>query len=331
MSSNDSENDQPQDPGHRHAEYGDADRRPRGRHSGLSDDGRGLRRGAAPSDDAAAADAARADEHRGDGASPTTGQRVRHLLAGRRSDGTALSGGASFAREVAGIVVVALVLSFLIKTFLFRAYFIPSESMQQTLEVDDRIFVNLLVPRVAELHRGDIIVFKDSNGWLQTEPIAKSTGARSPLTDVLVFLGLAPDDSQQHLVKRVIGMPGDHVTCCDTQGRLTVNGKSITEPYLNPGSAPSDTKFDITVPAGKLWVMGDHRDNSADSRAHVPSAAQPDANPFVSIDDVEGTATVIAWPLNRMRVLQNEQDVFADVPSPSSSASPRPTVTTSGQ
>ncbi|WP_233121003.1 signal peptidase I [Tersicoccus sp. Bi-70] len=322
MSSNDSENEQPQVPGSTDGrDHGSADLRPRGRHTGgdRADTGR-----SESGEDAAAA------AERPTGARPTGAQRVRHLLAGRRSDGTALSGGASFAREVAGIVVVALVLSFLIKTFLFRAYFIPSQSMEQTLQVDDRIFVNLLVPKVAELHRGDIIVFKDSNGWLQSEPIARG-GARSALTDVLVFLGLAPDDSQQHLVKRVIGMPGDHVTCCDTQGRLTVNGKSITEPYLNPGSAPSDTKFDIVVPEGKLWVMGDHRDNSADSRAHVPSAAQPSAEPFVSIGDVEGTATVIAWPLNRMRVLQNEQDVFADIPTPTSSASPRPTVTASGQ
>ncbi|GGC95111.1 hypothetical protein GCM10011512_22680 [Tersicoccus solisilvae] len=304
------------------------ERRPRGRHTGEPVRGRDGEPGTATGADEAAVHggaAAARDGHR-----PTVGQRLRHLAAGRRADGTRPSGGASFAREVAGIVVVALVLSFLIKTFLFRAYFIPSQSMEQTLLVDDRIFVNLLVPKVAELHRGDIVVFKDTNGWLENEPIARS-GGRSPLTDVLVFLGLAPDDSQQHLVKRVIGMPGDHVTCCDAQGRLTVNGASITEPYVNAGAAPSDTRFDITVPEGRLWVMGDNRGNSADSRAHVPSAAQPDAQPFVSIDDVEGTATVIAWPLNRMRVLENDQDVFATVPSPSSSASPRPTVTTSGR
>lgn len=323
MSSSDSEN-------------GPSAARRRGRHSGGAPD-------AVTGHDASGSDAAHdaagvpadgiaADAVPGnpEGRRPSVGQRLRHLVAGRRSDGTPLSGGASFAREVVGIVVIALVLSFLIKTFLFRAYFIPSQSMVQTLQVDDRIFVNLLVPKVAELKRGDIIVFKDSNGWLQREPIARS-GGQSPLTDVLVFLGLAPDNSQQHLVKRVIGMPGDRVTCCDAQGRLAVNGTSITEPYLNPGSAPSDTRFDVRVPAGKLWVMGDNRGNSADSRAHVPSAAQPNAQPFVSVSDVEGTATVIAWPLNRMQVLPNEQNVFAQVPAPSSSASVAPTVTTSGR
>ncbi|WP_427130877.1 signal peptidase I [Pseudarthrobacter sp. S9] len=213
-------------------------------------------------------------------------------------------------KEVATVVVVAIVLSFLIKTFLFRAFYIPSESMVNTLDVNDRIFVNLLVPEPIALERGDVVVFKDTKGWL----VPAAEKAKGPFTwvqDGLTFVGLLPDNSEQHLVKRVIGVPGDHVVCCDAGGRLTVNGAPLDENYINAAEAPQARDFDVVVPAGKVWVMGDNRNHSADSRAHL------DANGgFVDEADIEGRAAVIAWPLNRISALDNYPDVFRSVPDP---------------
>lgn len=256
-------------------------------------------------------------------ASPPVRQdlRARHLKAGTPvpDDGGTLGERVgrqvwAWGKELLTIVVIAVVLSFLIKTFLFRAFFIPSGSMENTLAIQDRIFVNLLVPQPFELKRGDIVVFKDTQGWLQETP--QDDGPVGWISDVATFIGLAPDNSQQHLVKRVIGLPGDKVLCCNAEGKLTINGTAITEPYLYPGAAPSETPFSVTVPEGKLWVMGDHRNNSQDSRAHNSE----DGTGFVPIDDVEGRAIVIAWPLSRWDILGNYPEVFKDVPAPQSSS-----------
>ncbi|GHG44304.1 signal peptidase I [Sinomonas cellulolyticus] len=219
------------------------------------------------------------------------------------------SGLMAWLREIAIILGVAIVLSFLIKTFLFKAFYIPSESMVPTLEENDRIFVNLFIPRNFPLHRGDVVVFKDTKGWLPPAPPAST----NPVTDVLEFIGLLPDTSQQHLIKRVIGLPGDHVVCCDAGGHLTVNGQALTEPYVNPAEVPRVVPFDVTVPEGDIWVMGDNRNHSADSRYH--EALQPGSG-FVSLGDVEGQAAVIAWPLNRIRTLDSYPDTFKNVPAP---------------
>ncbi|SFT66684.1 signal peptidase I [Arthrobacter sp. ov118] len=213
-------------------------------------------------------------------------------------------------KEVATVVIVAVVLSFLIKTFLFRAFYIPSESMVSTLDVNDRIFVNLLVPEPMALQRGDVVVFKDSQGWLA--PAApKTKGPFTSVQDGLTFVGLLPDNSEQHLVKRVIGLPGDHVVCCDAGGQLTVNGAPLDEKYVNPAEIPQVRDFDVVVPAGKVWVMGDNRNHSADSRAHMDTNGG-----FVNESDIEGKAAVIAWPLNRISALDNYPDVFRSVPAP---------------
>lgn len=215
-------------------------------------------------------------------------------------------------KEIATVVAIAVVLSFLIKTFLFRAFYIPSESMVNTLDINDRIFINLLVPEPFALSRGDVVVFRDNQGWLpatQKEP----AGPFKWVQDSLVFVGLLPDGNEQHLVKRVIGLPGDHVTCCDAQGRLSVNGKALDEVYINPAETPAPEAFDVIVPEGKIWVMGDNRNHSSDSRRH-----QETNGGFINLPDVEGKATVIAWPLNRWQVLDNYPGVFAGVPSASS-------------
>ncbi|GAA2175672.1 hypothetical protein GCM10009784_19010 [Arthrobacter parietis] len=233
------------------------------------------------------------------------------------SGGSAARSLGSWAKEVLIIVAVALLLSFLIKTFLFRAFFIPSGSMENTLEIDDRIFVNQLVPEPFELKRGDIVVFRDTQGWLP-EPAAGTTDSNW-FKDALIFVGLVPDESQQHLVKRVIGLEGDRVICCDAEGRITVNGEALDEPYLFPGASPSDVPFDVTVPEGKIWVMGDHRNASADSRANTDKPG----GGFIDVDDIEGKASVIAWPLDRMGFLGNYPDVFADVPEAPQSSTGR--------
>jgi signal peptidase I len=212
-------------------------------------------------------------------------------------------------KEIATVVVIAVVLSFLIKTFLFRAFYIPSESMVNTLDINDRIFVNLLVPEPFALERGDVVVFKDTKGWLPPTP-QQADGPFSVVEDGLTFVGLLPDNSEQHLVKRVIGLPGDHVVCCDAGGKISVNGAALDETYVNPAEVPAVRTFDVVVPQGKVWVMGDNRNHSADSRAHT------DANGgFVDIADIEGKAAVIAWPMNRWAALDNYPGVFKNVPS----------------
>ncbi|WP_284751120.1 signal peptidase I [Arthrobacter sp. efr-133-R2A-120] len=222
-------------------------------------------------------------------------------------------------REIGTVVVIAIVLSFLIKTFLFRAFFIPSESMVNTLDVDDRIFVNLLVPQPFALERGDIVVFKDTQGWLP--PTQKAApGPFKWFQDGLVFVGLLPDETNQHLVKRVIGLPGDRVSCCDSSARVSVNGTVLNESYINPAQVPMAKSFDVVVPAGKIWVMGDNRNNSADSREH-----QSVNGGFIDISDVEGKATVIAWPINRWQILDNHSEVFRNVPAPSPQNTASPT------
>ena len=212
-------------------------------------------------------------------------------------------------KEVATVVVIAVVLSFLIKTFLFRAFYIPSESMVNTLDVNDRIFVNLLVPEPFALSRGDVVVFRDTKGWLTAAP-GQPNGPLTWVQDGLTFVGLLPDNSEQHLVKRVIGLPGDHVICCDAGGKLTINGSPIDETYVNTAEAPQIRAFDVVVPQGKVWVMGDNRNHSADSRSHLDSNGG-----FVDLVDVEGKAAVIAWPLNRITVLDNYSAVFRNVPA----------------
>ncbi|WP_235504529.1 signal peptidase I [Nostocoides sp. Soil756] len=219
----------------------------------------------------------------------------------------------SAVKEVVLVLVMAMVLSFVVKTWLLQAFFIPSGSMENTLQVGDRVVVSKLTPTPVDLKRGDVVVFEDPGGWLDTGvPPAERTGVGKVVHDALVFVGLLPSESEDHLIKRVIGLPGDHVVCCDAQRRLTINGTAINEPYVHEGDVPSSMAFDITVPSGRIWVMGDHRSDSEDSRFHDPSGKGTEGS--VPIDRVTGRAIAIVWPFPRFGWLSDYQAAFADVP-----------------
>lgn len=211
-----------------------------------------------------------------------------------------------FLRDVVVIVAAALVISFLIKTFLIRSFYIPSESMESTLLVNDRIIVNQLVPEVVPLERGDIVVFRDPGGWLPAMPETPQAPLEAAADGVLSLIGLSASDSDEHLVKRIIGLPGDRITCCNDLGQLSINGVPLDEPYV---LLPPDTidvsgqDFQEDVPEGTLWVMGDNRYDSSDSRF----------NGVVPIADVVGRAVVVSWPIDRWQWLDNYPLVFDGV------------------
>jgi signal peptidase I len=225
------------------------------------------------------------------------------------------SGVAIFLRDILLIVLAALLISFLVKTFLIRSFFIPSESMEQTLIRDDRIIVNELAPDLMPIAHGDVIVFKDPGGWLDQQVAVEKNPFASAVDSALGFVGLSAEDSNDHLIKRVIGLPGDRVVCCDDFGRITVNGTALEEPYITiPEGAVDATpeKFDVVVPEGSLWVMGDNRYQSADSAFH--HTTDP-GREFVPYDDVVGRAFVISWPIDRWSWLGSYPQVFSDVPA----------------
>lgn len=243
-------------------------------------------------------------------------------------------------RETVLVLVLALVLSSLVKTFLVQPFWIPSDSMNDTLIRDDRVVVSKLTPGPFALARGDVVVFEDPGHWLDDlVPPPRDQGLGQTIKDGLSWVGILPSQEDNHLIKRVIGLPGDHVRCCSIDGRLEVNGTAVTEPYLFPGDKPSTMPFDIRVPEGKVWVMGDHRSNSRDSRYNDTSPDTPEGAPglpsgedsrdprdhtgfygSVPIDRVVGKAVGIVWPLARATGLGGG-DAFSGVPAPITSGS----------
>lgn len=207
----------------------------------------------------------------------------------------------SFWKELPLLIGIALVLALLIKTFLVQAFSIPSDSMQNTLQEGDRVLVDKLTPWFgSEPDRGEVVVFHDPGGWLPENPPPSGNAVSRGLQSALSFIGLMPSAQEKDLIKRVIGVGGDTVECNGT-GPLKVNGKALVEPYVYPDNTPCtmDKPFKVTVPKDHIWVMGDHRQNSLDSRYHMD---QP-GNGYVPLDDVVGRAFVKAWPINRWGML----------------------------
>lgn len=224
----------------------------------------------------------------------------------------------AFIIDLIVIVASALVLSLVIKTFLIRSFYIPSGSMEKTLQINDRIIVNELVPNIVPLERGDVVVFKDPGGWLFTQPSEPSSNGLVAFGEwISSVVGLSAPDSAQHLVKRVIGIGGDHVVCTGPTSKIQINGVEINEPYLQPGLSPcaaydkSHSVFDITVPKGSIWVMGDNRNNSEDSRFHT----ELPSHGFVPLTAVVGRAFVLSWPLNHFKWLDNYANEFKQIPN----------------
>lgn len=202
----------------------------------------------------------------------------------------------SLLKELPVLIVVALIVSLLIKSFLVQFFYIPSGSMENTLQIKDRVAVNR-VPFISKnISRGDIVVFRDPNNWLPEIIDTETNRYISAIKSGLVAVGVLPNPAKQYLVKRVIGIEGDRVICCTKNEKLSVNGVEITEPYIYGGNKPSEMKFDVTVPKGKVWVMGDHRGASADSRYH-----QEDINNgFVPLSRVTGRVVAVIWPFNHI-------------------------------
>jgi signal peptidase I len=242
------------------------------------------------SDDAAIGSADRAD--RADRADKDAG-------VGADEPGSSDKKSGSFWRELPVLVGIALVLALVIKAFAVQAFYIPSASMENTLKIGDRVLVNKIVYHTRDIARGDTVVFSGIDSW---DPEVNYSEPSNPISKALHAIGgafgLVP--GEKDYIKRVIGVPGDRVRCCDAQGRITVNGTPIRESsYLFPGNKPSGQVFNVPVPPGRLWVMGDHREVSYDSRGHL---GDPGSG-TIPKDRVIGRAFVVVWPLSRIKTL----------------------------
>lgn len=187
--------------------------------------------------------------------------------------------------ELPLLIVIALVVALVVRQFAVQTFYIPSASMENTLQINDQILVNKIIYKIREPHRGEVIVFEPPPSW------------KGSIAD-------------KDFVKRLVGLPGDHVVCCDAAGKVTVNGYPLTEPYLFPGISPSDRRFDVRVPPGRLFVLGDHRNVSGDSRIHLGENSGT-----IPKDSVVGLAFAIYWPVNRWSALP-VPETFEHVPPP---------------
>ena len=200
----------------------------------------------------------------------------------------------SFWKELPILLGVAILVAVLVRAFVLQTFFIPSPSMENTLQIDDRVLVNKLVYDFRSPKRGEVVVFKAPTEWSGN-----------------------PDG--EDFIKRVIGVGGDHVVCCDDQDRLVINGRSLDEPYVYSANGqrdkPADQEFDVTVPAGRLWVMGDHREASGDSLQHWQQSGQDITVATIPEGEVVGRAFTVFWPVNRATWL-SVPGPFDGIPKP---------------
>jgi signal peptidase I len=236
----------------------------------------------------------------------------------------------AFTRELLIVVVGAVVVSSLLRAFVGQMFIIPSQSMENTLLVGDRV----VVQKLTDFQRGDVVVFSDPGGWLDAEPVEDP----APWDKVLEFIGLPTRSTPGHLIKRIIGMPGDKVVCCTNKGRITVNGYALDERsylYTDPDDAqinPSDVRFEVVVPKDRIFVMGDHRDLSADSRCHLSDLSTSQGKgqaAFVPTSLVVGPAFAIAAPFDRAGRLRRPT-TFEKVPAPRHAAPERAVIKPAG-
>lgn len=212
-------------------------------------------------------------------------------------------------RRLGALGAACAVFVLLFSTFVVQPFLIPSGSMESTLRVGDRVLVNKLAYRFGSVpRRGDVVVFDGTGSFVQ-----EGTG-ENPVTALLrgaaASLGLA-GPAETDFVKRVVGVGGDRVVCCDARGRIEVNGRPLDEEYLFPGDAASRVPFDIVVPDGTLWMMGDHRSRSRDSRDHL---GEPGGG-MVPVDRVIGRVDWFGWPLGRVGSLPGTS-AFDGIPAP---------------
>lgn len=226
--------------------------------------------------------------------------------------------------EIALILVGALLISTLLRGFVAQMFSIPSGSMENTLKVGDRV----LIAKFGGFQRGDVVVFEDPARWLSgPQP------AHTQMEQVLEFIGVLPNPGAGYLIKRAIGMPGDRVACCTAEGAVTVNGVALDESqylYSENGVqvAPSNLPFDVIVPADHIFVMGDHRNASADSRCHLRDTrvgGKAGAAAFVPMNKVVGAAVAIVAPLDRLSTFR-VPETFATVPKPEKEAPAEATI-----
>lgn len=222
------------------------------------------------------------------------------------------------------VVLIALTISAVFRALVGQVFVIPSSSMEDTVHVGDRVFA----VKPVDVHRGDIIVFRDPGGWVDGTPRKPA-----PLLRALELAGVWPDTSTTHLIKRLVGLPGDTVECCDPIGRIKVNGVAIDEPYLKDGLPAAAVPFKVVVPTDRFFAMGDNRNNSRDSRCHLARITN-DGEPqgmraFVPLENIVGPAKFRLAPLDRVGNLRNPGN-FAEVPAPSNAAPDKPTIMPEG-
>lgn len=232
----------------------------------------------------------------------------------------------AFIRELFVVVVGAVIVASLLRGFVGQMFLIPSSSMEGTLQINDRV----VVEKLSSVKRGQVVVFEDPGGWLTGTTLRE----RGPVGKVLEFVGVLPDTATEHLIKRAVGLPGDHVVCCDGQGRISVNDQLLDETgYLHTGpdrsaAVPSEIRFDVVVPTNRIFVMGDNRDNSRDSRCHlndVRTGTVKGENAFVSQDLLVGRAVAVVWPFSVAKRLLTPA-TFATLPPGKTPAPARPVI-----